>query len=303
LLHCDPLENTVNGMAKRTINGGASAREASATGSLSASDNAARVREDAPAASSVSTLAATAGWREATLLALTALPLAMLLLGVEPLAQDDRYHALADTRTLLGIPNFANVVSNAAFLLVGAFGLRLCLAGSGGGASASWTVFFLGAAAVAAGSAYYHWAPGDATLAWDRLPMTVVFMALFSALVSEHLRPALERVLLPAALVVGAASVAWWRYADDLRFYGWVQFTPLAIILFLLLAYRPRYTHRAYLGCGLLAYAAAKVAEAGDGAIFEWTADAVSGHTLKHLLAALALFAVYLMLRKRRRIA
>jgi hypothetical protein len=285
-------------MAKKTIDAARSAgRERPAAGLRPA------VRFTA-ACDDASTLGArTPGWREAALLALIGLPLAVLIVFVEPLPQDDRYHAFADARTLFGVANFGNVVSNAAFLLVGALGLRLCFSRGSGGAQRSWTVFFFGAVAVAAGSAYYHWSPADATLVWDRLPMTVVFMALFSALLAEHLRPGLERVVLPAALVVGAASVAWWRYADDLRFYAWVQFAPLAVIVFLLLAYRARYTHRAYLGYGLLAYAAAKIAEVGDGAIFEWTARAVSGHTLKHLLAALALFAVYLMLARRRPLA
>ena len=243
------------------------------------------------------------GWREVTLLALAAIPLAVLMLGVEPIPQDSAYHALADNRTVLGTPNFANVASNVAFLIVGALGLHLCMTRGASGASRSWLVFFIGAAAVAAGSAYYHWTPDDATLAWDRLPMTIVFMALLAALTSEHVRLDLERVLLPVALVLGVASVAWWRYADDLRFYAWVQFAPLVMIAFLLAAYRGRYTHREYLAYGLVAYALAKATELGDTAIFELTGTTISGHTVKHLLAALALFAVYLMLSKRRRVA
>lgn len=239
------------------------------------------------------------GWRESTLVALAAIPLAVLMLAVEPIAQDSRYHVLADTRTALGIPNFANVASNLAFLIVGALGLRLCLTRGAGGASRSWLAFFAGAIAIAIGSANYHWAPDDATLAWDRLPMTIVFMALFSALTAEHVRPGLERVLLPAAIAVGIASVAWWRYADDLRLYAWVQFAPLATIAFLLIAYPARYTHRSYLAYGLLAYALAKAAEVGDATILELTGGFISGHTVKHLLAAVALFAVYRMLSRR----
>jgi hypothetical protein len=242
----------------------------------------------------------TPGWREATIVVLVAIPLAVLMLAVAPIPQDASYHALADTRAFLGIPNFANVVSNVAFLLVGVFGLRLCSRNRTGGAALSWNMFFLGAVAISVGSAYYHWAPGDSTLAWDRLPMTIVFMALFAALVSEHLRLEMEPVLLPVGLLVGIASVAWWRYTDDLRLYAWVQFAPLAIIVFLLIAYRGRYTHREYLAYGLVAYALAKAAEAGDGTIYELTAHAISGHTLKHLLAAVSLLMVYLMLSRRR---
>jgi hypothetical protein len=239
-------------------------------------------------------------WRQLTLLALAAFPLLALVLGADPIPQDPRYHALADTRTLLGVPSFANVASNLAFLIVGALGLHLCLTRGVNGAARSWLVFFAGASAIAFGSAYYHWTPDDAALTWDRLPMTIVFMALLCALVSEHVRLDLERALLPLTLAIGVASIAWWRYSGDLRIYAWVQFAPLAMIVFLLIAYRGRYTHREYLGYGLAVYVLAKGAEAADGAIFELTGGTLSGHTVKHLLAAIALFAVYLMLGKRR---
>jgi hypothetical protein len=242
-------------------------------------------------------------WRELTLLAFAALPLLVLVLGVEPIPQDPRYHVLADNRTLFGVPSFANVASNLAFLIVGALGLHLCLTNGVRGAARSWLAFFAGASAIAFGSAYYHWAPDDAALTWDRLPMTIVFMAVLCALVAEHVRLDLERLLLPLTLAIGMASIAWWRYTDDLRIYAWVQFAPLATIVFLLVAYRARYTHREYLAYGLIAYGFAKVAEVGDGAIFELTAGAISGHTVKHLLAAVALLMVYLMLRARRPVA
>ena len=244
------------------------------------------------------------GWREVTLLALAAIPLAVLMLGAEPIPQDPSYHALADTRTCARHPELRQRrverrisdrrrARTASVPDAGRLGCVAFVAG------------FLHRRCGDLGrlGAYYHWAPDDATLAWDRLPMTIVFMALFAALTSEHVRLHLEHVLLPVALVLGAASVAWWRYADDLRFYAWVQFAPLVMIAFLLLAYRGRYTHREYLAYGLVAYALAKATELGDAAIFEWTGRMISGHTLKHLLAALALFAVYLMLRKRRRVA
>ena len=98
---------------------------------------------------------------------------------------------------------------------------------------------------------------------------------------------------------MGAASVAWWHYADDLRLYAWVQFMPLVILSLLVVLFPGRYTHRGFLLYGLACYLLAKVAEALDRQTFEATAGMVSGHTLKHLLAALALFFAYLMLRWR----
>ena len=239
-------------------------------------------------------------WREGVLLLVLLTALA-LILAAGPIAQDLRLHAYADNRAALGVPNFFNVVSNVAFLLVGLAGLFARHDGMTSGASRSWFVVFLGIALVCFGSAYYHWNPNNATLVWDRLPMTLAFMGLFVALVSEHIGEHLERVLLAPALIVGVASVLWWNYTDDLRFYIWVQLSPFLAIIVLLLAYPGRYTHRAYLWCGLGLYALAKISEGYDRELYSFTAQALSGHVLKHLLAACAVFVIYLMLLRRSR--
>ena len=246
---------------------------------------------------------ATVSPRELALVFVLIVPLAILFTAVPPIPQDPAYNMFADIRTCLGIPNFGNVASNAAFLIVGLMGLKLCLTGRIDGAARSWTTFFFGTFLVAFGSAYYHWSPNNATLAWDRLPMTIGFMGLFAALVAEHVRLDIERTLLRVAIVVGILSVVWWRYTDDLRLYVWVQFGPLLAIVFLLFAYPGRYSHRKYLGWGLAFYVLAKVAEFGDAAIYSATGSMISGHTLKHLLAAVAPYFIYLMLRDRRVVA
>jgi hypothetical protein len=237
--------------------------------------------------------------RELALVLLVIAPLGILFAAVPPIAQDPAYHALADARTFLGVPHFANVMSSAAFLLAGLLGLRLCLGRGIVGATRAWTVFFLGVALVAFGSAWYHLDPTDDTLMWDRVPMTVSFMALFAALISEHLRPDIERALLRGALVVGIFGLGWWHYTGDLRPYVWVQFTPLLALVFVVIAFPARYSHRGYLIPGVLLYALAKAAEIEDAAIFAASGGAISGHTLKHLLAAAAPYCVYLMLRRR----
>jgi len=242
------------------------------------------------------------GWREAGLVLLIAAPLLFLLFVYgKPIAQDRGYHLFADTRTCLGLRNFGNVASNIAFLLVGAAGTLWCFRNPAVQAVRSWTVFFLGVALVFFGSGYYHYAPGDESLVWDRLPMTVAFMGLFAALLSEQLGAAFERMLLIPAVLVGIASVVWWKVSDDLRVYVWVQFTPLLVIPYVVAVFRGHYTHRHYLLYGVGLYALAKVAEYYDQNIYALGSSVISGHTLKHLVAAAAPFSVYLMLRRRRR--
>ncbi|MFT5409113.1 MAG: hypothetical protein ACI9NC_001834 [Verrucomicrobiales bacterium] len=60
--------------------------------------------------------------------------------------------------------------------------------------------------------------------------MTVGFMALTVAILAEFIDPHLERILLLRALAVGFASVVYWYYARDLRFYYWVQSLPILCI-------------------------------------------------------------------------
>ena len=237
-------------------------------------------------------------WRVAALVLVMLVPLA-LIMAVNPIAQDPLYHIFADARTCLGIPNFFNVASNLAFLLVGLAGLWLLRAGAGGGATLSWRVFFLGIALVSVGSGYYHSVSNNATLVWDRLPMTVAFMALFAAFVSEHVGARWERILLAAAVATGIASIAWWHYTDDLRPYVWVQLAPFFAILLLLAVYPGRYTCRIYLLYGVAFYALAKAVEFYDQELYALTSLWLSGHSLKHLLAAVAALFVYLMLRRR----
>lgn len=241
-----------------------------------------------------------AGWRAWTLVLLLAVPLALMMALFDPIRQDPAYHLFADVRSYCGVSNFLNTASNLPYLIFGAIGFAFCLKNEVPGAALSWSVFFLGVGSVFLGSSYYHWAPNNATLVWDRLPMTIAFMGLFAALLAEHMAASLERTLLVPAIAVGIASVAWWAYVDDLRFYGWVQFAPLLAIPFVLVAWPGRYSHRKYLLYGLGFYALAKVAEFYDREIFALTSQALSGHTLKHLVSSVAAWCVFRMLQLRK---
>lgn len=230
---------------------------------------------------------------------------------VPPIPQDPAYHRLADARGWLGVPNAANVLSNAGFLLVGALGLRFLVRSHAVEASFRepaerwpYAVFFGGLLLTGVGSAYYHWAPGNPRLAWDRLPLAITIMGLLAAVVAERIGVRIALRLQAPLVAFAAGSVGYWAWTEqrgvgDLRAYALVQFFPLVAIPLMLWWLPPRYTG----GVGLLAaagiYALAKVPELADGAIFSAT-GVVSGHTLKHLLAALAGYAVLLMLERRR---
>ncbi len=241
-------------------------------------------------------------WREGVLVLIALLAL-IGLMSLEPISQPAVYHDFADKRVILGIPNFADVASNIPFLVIGIMGLALCLEPRKQRASTPWAAFFVGVILVCFGSGYYHLAPENATLIGDRLPITVAFMGLFVALLSEHVNESLGRYLLLPALVVGLASVAWWHYTDDLRLYLWVQVTPLLTVPLVLILFPAKYTHRRYLLYGVGAYSLAKMAEFYDPELFALTSNTFSGHSMKHLLASLGPLFVYLMLRWRKPIA
>ena len=165
-------------------------------------------------------------WRH-LLLAVVVFGSLALMLSQQRIGQDPAYHGFADRRAFFGIPNFFDVTSNLAFLVVGAMGLRICLRDRMGKCRNAWLALFAGVTLVGFGSAYFHWDPNDQTLVWDRLPMTIGFMGLFAALVGEHIGDRFAGFLLAPALLLGVASVVYWHWSGDLRFYYWVQLIAL----------------------------------------------------------------------------
>jgi len=222
------------------------------------------------------------------------------------------YHHFADQRIWLGIPHFGDVVSNIAFLIAGLWGLAFLSRKSSLAqfidARERWPYFlmFLGLVLTAFGSAYYHLAPDDARLVWDRLPMTVVFMPLVAALVAERVNVKLGLWLLPVMIAVGIGSVIQWHLSvehgmGDLRFFVAVQvYAVLALLAALLLP--PRYTRGSDLLVVAGLYVLAKICETADHQIFS-AGHFLSGHTVKHLSAGTAGFWILKMLQKRQLLA
>ena len=222
------------------------------------------------------------------------------ILSLDPIAQNTDYHSFADRRELTGIPNYFNVLTNLAFLLIGIMGLRFCLHSESGPARSAWIVLFLGVLLVSGGSAYYHWNPTNQTLIWDRLPMTIGFMGLFVALMGEYIDSRLATFLLFPAIVFGLTTVLYWFWFDDLRPYIWVQLIPLLTIPTVMILFRNGYSHNWLLLVALGWYVLSKMAELFDLAIFSFTREFISGHSIKHLLAAAGCFSILAMLDKRK---
>ena len=246
----------------------------------------------------------------------TALALAAAAWGVfaPPLLQDQEYHRFADTRLFMGGANAADTLSNLAFLIVGGLGIaflqrertaRHSAAFASSQELTAYWVFFAGVALTSVGSAYYHIAPDDARLVWDRLPMTIAFMSLVAAVVSERISVRIGAGLLLPLVLLGLASVVYWRWSalagfENLRPYLAVQFGSIAVVLSVSLLYRSRYTHGWAIFLLAAAYAVAKVVEVYDRDIFE-AGHWLSGHTLKHLAAALGIYVLLVALQRRRK--
>lgn len=240
------------------------------------------------------------------------LSLSVAILALPPIPQNQAYHSFADQRTLFGIPNFLNVISNALLFLVGTLGLiflRRQRASDAGRAfiesSELWpyVVLFLGVVLTCFGSVYYHLAPDNARLFWDRSPMTLVFMSFFAAIIAERISVKAGLLSLLPLVTVGIGSVIYWYLSElrgqgDLRPYIMVQFYPILAIPLMVFFFPSRYTRSIDIIGVLVFYAVAKVFELLDAKIFA-LGRIVSGHTLKHLIVAIAVYWILRMIRNR----
>ncbi len=224
-----------------------------------------------------------------------------------PIPQDISYHLFADTREIWSVPNFWNVVSNAPFVIVGLLGLyKLRFPGMLkviDDTGIAYVLLFFGTFLVGFGSAYYHLAPDNQSLAWDRLPMTIAFMSLFSIIISEHISVRAGKTMLLPLILAGMLSVAYWHFSEtrgtgDLRLYALVQFYPMIAIPIILICFRSRCTHAYAYWWLLLAYIIAKLFEHFDAEVYN-VSGFISGHSLKHLAAAAGMYVLLVFYQKR----
>lgn len=228
---------------------------------------------------------------------------------VPRIPQSETYHNFADQRALLGVPNFVNVASNLPFLAVGIAGLlflarrvsRKCFFRQS--ERAVYLTFFLGVALTCFGSAYYHLSPSNERLVWDRLPMSIAFVSLLAAIVSERISAKAGMISLLPSLIIGAGSVVYWYLSEqigkgDLRPYALVQFYSGLAIAVVAVMFPSRDTRDRELVIALGFYVLAKIFELLDSAVFNM-ARLVSGHTLKHLSAVVSVWWILHMLKHR----
>jgi hypothetical protein len=234
--------------------------------------------------------------------------LPMIVVGfVTPFGQDPAYHRFADQRVLLGIPHFGDVVSNIGLLIVGALGLAFVTGGRGRAILTEpserlpYQVFFTAIALIFFGSAYYHADPTNQTLFWDRLPMTIAYLALLALFIADRVHgPVGVRVMLPLLIGLGVGAVIYWRLGEatgdgDLRFYFLTQIYPALMIPLICLLFPRRHTLGRYVLYLFVCYGLVVASEQLDHEIYALTAGTVSGHSLKHLFAALAAYMIHLM--------
>lgn len=218
--------------------------------------------------------------------------IAVLIVFPKPIPQDPAYHRFADQRELIpGVPRTLDVISNLAFVLavIGAFVRRP-------GRSPSELVFYGGVIATALGSAWYHLSPSDHRLVADRLGMVIALMAFLALVIRDRLTASAESLWLVVLEIVGIGSIATWIVTGDLRLYGFVQFFPCAVTLALLILMRRggRADRLLWMAVGL--YGLAKLGELFDREVYE-AIRLVSGHTLKHLFAAIGTWLVIQWMR------
>lgn len=226
---------------------------------------------------------------------------ALLRVSLGPLPQDPAYHVFADLRVCGAIPRAGDVLTNLAILAAGIAGValwrRVHLEPE---ERPAYALLVASMVLTAAGSAYYHWAPSDARLVWDRLPLALTLMALLVMVMADRIDIAFARAAWWPFSLLGASSVLWWSASGDLLLYLVVRVGAGAMIACLLLLRPGRYSGVGWLWAALVLDVVMTVSERLDSAIFATTRGIASGHNIKHVLAGALLGCILVWLVRRR---
>lgn len=248
---------------------------------------------------------------EIVLLSMPAVAVSALAFLAPPIAQPPSYHDFADGRACLGLPNCLDAASNVLFVLAGVWGLYVLLGTKfrpvfiDARERRPYALFFFAVVLIGLASAYYHLAPDNARLAWDRAAMALAFMAWLSALLAERVGARAGLALLAPLCAAGQGAVVYWYWSEtqgvgDLRPWLLVQLMPILLVP-LLLRHPPHYSHGRDMLAVVGLYLFALLLDLGDRAVFVFTGGLVGGHALKHVVAALAAWLVAHHLCQRRR--
>ena len=214
-------------------------------------------------------------------------------------------HPFVDARMFWGIPNFMDVLSNAPLLVAGLLGVGVLQTRRGTQTmpivQLAMAVFVVGLMLTGLGSAWYHWAPDAQGLVLDRLGMAVTFAGALALAVSERVSVAAASVTLRMSLMVALLSAVMPLTHDNVWPWVVVQFGGMALMGWLSMQKPVAGAMGVRIGVLLALYAVAKLFELGDQAIFHATGELVSGHTLKHLVAALAVLPAVMAVRQNAR--
>lgn len=241
---------------------------------------------------------------ERLLLAAIAALLVLACLG-PALAQPADHHHFADARALWGIPCALDVLSNLPFALLGLVGLYWLAVAQGARGDRVDTaqtfcaaLFFGGLAATAAASSWYHLRPDDAGLALDRLGMALAFAGVLGLAAADRVSARAGGALALALLVLGPLSVQVWASTGNVLPWAVLQLGGLLVLAGLALLRPLPGALAVRWGLVIGVYAVAKLLEQADHAVFALTSGAVSGHSLKHLVASLAALPIIMALHR-----
>lgn len=230
----------------------------------------------------------------------------VLALALPPIPQDPAYHKFADSRVFLNMPNVLDVLSNIPLVVLGIIGIALCVkkgdTDPAPEADRLKILLFMSVVLTGVGSFIYHRQPDNFSILWDRLPLSVMFMAAYLVILADRISPRIASALFWPTLVAGPASVLYWYGSElqgsgDLRFYGIVQLLPLLLMPATMILRPKGLIENSILLKAFAWYALAKIFEFLDGPVFEWTGF-ISGHTLKHLCAGVAVYCLLSICRK-----
>lgn len=211
----------------------------------------------------------------------------------------------ADLRTLCGIHNIGDVLSNLSFMVVGFYAIAHLIKNDSRDIN-MWLIA-LGSLAVGLGSAYYHANPSNNRLLWDRLPMSIVFSGIFMYSVNalDLIKKVNYKVASLAYLLFSVSTVLIWyvgfkTHINLIAPYVFLQFGGMVLIITLsvMALFEKKIQLAKTLFAIIFCYAIAKVFEHFDFQIFTMLNHLISGHSIKHLVSALAIFIWFKMLKK-----